>query len=130
VIKFKHDIKTIFNSHNTAVNGKDTFNSADQFDGKVIICKIGYCDDNSKFIQIKNKYDLVKLVQYCIQLAGDVSMVTKIGRNGSKWYNQFFNVSAEFTIKLKETLSVAWSLMKDLQVEEEVPFRVFMKKNE
>jgi len=138
VIKFKHDvwntiteeIKTVFTNENTSTNGKYSFHSVDPLDGRVIICKIGYCDDNSKFVQVRNENDLVRLVQYYIQLAGDLSMVTKIGRKGSKCDLQFFNVSAEFTIKLRKTLSVAWSFLQDSPVEEEVPFRVFMKKDE
>ena len=115
VIKFKHDvwdviseeIKKIFKRNKHSHREKYVFNSVDFLDGQVIICKIGYCDDNSKFIRVENEADLVKLVQYYLQLAGDLSMVTKIGRKGSKCDIQFFNVSADLTIKLRKTISTA-----------------------
>ena len=135
VIKFKHDvweviseeIKKIFDKSNHSHNEKYLFNTLDSIDGQVIICKIGYCDDNSKFIRVENEEDLVKLVFYYLQLAGDLSMVTKIGRKGSKCDIQFFNISADLTIKLRKTISTAWSFKHDAPIEEEVPFRVCLK---
>ena len=138
VIKFKHDvwdviseeIKKIFDRNKHAHKEKYVFNTIDPLDGQVIICKIGYCDDNSKFIRVENEEDLIKLVHYYLQLAGDLSMVTKIGRKGSKCDIQFFNISADLTIKLRKTMSTAWSFKFDAPIEEEVPFRVCLKPSE
>lgn len=138
VIKFKHDawsyisdeIRKIFQSQNDSHDGKYVFNSVDPVDGEVMICKIGYCDDNTKFIRVRNENDLIKLVTYYLQLAGDLSMVTKIGRKGSKCDIQFFNISAEMTMKLKKCISVAWSFINDSPVEESVPFRVHLNTTE
>jgi len=135
VIKLKHDvwrtvtksIKKIFNN-NPGVNCDSyKFGTFDFFDGPLIIAMIGYCDDNSKFLSAKNEEDLIELVNSYIQLAGDLSMVTKIGRKSSKCDIQFFNVSAEFTIKLQKCLSTAWSFVHDSPIEEQVPFKVRMQ---
>ena len=138
VIKFKHDIwdavtgeiKKIFRRQKGFKDEKYSFNIIDPIDGVVMLCKIGYCDDNSKFIRIENEEDLVRLVEYYLQLAGDLSMVTKIGRKGSKCDIQFFNLSAEMTIKLEKCMSIAWSFKHDAPIEEEVPFRVCMKEDQ
>ena len=138
VIKFKHDvwgavskeIETIFNRHKMAGNEKYIFNSKDDIDGTVSICKIGYCDDNSKYIRAENENDLPILVQYYLQLAGDISMVTKIGRKGAKCDIQFFNISANLTLKLTQCSSIAWSFKADAPVRENVPFRVNLQPEE
>ena len=138
VIKFKHDIWNavsgeigkIFRDQKEFKDEKYMFNIVDSIDGTVMICKIGYCDDNSKFIRVENEEDLVRLVEYYLQLAGDLSMVTKIGRKGAKCDIQFYNLSANMTIKLKKCMSIAWSFKHDAPIEEEVPFRVCMKKEE
>jgi len=65
VIKLKHDVwnyiskkvKSIFEKNNNSDDGKYTFQSIDEQDGPVMICKIGYCDDNSKYCFIKNEND-------------------------------------------------------------------------
>jgi len=138
VIKFKHDIwdavsdeiRKIFGNQKEFNDEKYKFHIVDQIDGKVMLCKIGYCDDNSKFIRVENEKDLVRLVEYYLQLAGDLSMVTKIGRKGAKCDIQFYNLSAEMTIKLRKCMSIAWSFKHDAPVEEEVPFRVYLKRKE
>jgi len=138
VIKFKHDIwdtvtneiKKIFTSQKRPTNEKYVFNIVDPLDGSVMLCKIGYCDDNSKYIRVENEEDLVRLVEYYLQLAGDLSMATKIGRKGSKCDIQFYNISAKMTIALKNCTSIAWNFKHDGQIEEEVPFRVHLKKEE
>jgi len=138
VIKFKHDvwetvsseIKKNFQKQKEPTNEKYIFNIIDPIDGNVILCRIGYCDDNSKYIRVKDENDLVHLVKYYLQLAGDLSMVTKIGRKGSKCDIQFYNISANMTIALKKCTSIAWSFKNDGPIEEEVPFRVYLKQQE
>ena len=138
VIKLKHDVwsfisekaKSIFEKNKSTNNGKYTFNSVDKQDGPVMICKIGYCDDNSKYCFIKNEEDLKFLIKYYLQLAGDLSMVTKIGRKGSKSEIQFFNVSAEFALKINKIFSSAWSFVHDAPISEEVPVKICLQQSE
>jgi len=135
VIKLKHDvwrtvskgIQKIFNNNPKVQCNSYKFGTFDKLDGPLIIYMIGYCDDNSKFLSAKNEDDLIELVQFYIQLAGDLSMVTKIGRKSSKCDIQFFNVSAEFTMKLQKCWSTAWSFVHDSPIEEQVPFKVQMQ---
>jgi len=135
VIKFKHDvwdivseeIKKIFLRQKSLDNEKYAFNSIDKFDGRVIICKIGYCDDNSKFIRVENEEDLMLLVHHYLQMAGDLSMTTKIGRKGSKCVIQFFNISAHLTLQLAQCTSIAWSFKHDSPIKETVPFLVHLE---
>jgi len=138
VIKLKHDVwnfiskqaKRIFEKNNNFNDGKYVFNSVDENDGPVMICKIGYCDDNSKYCFIKNEDDLKFLINYYLQLAGDLSMVTKIGRKGSKSEIQFFNVSAEFALKIDTIISSTWSFIHDAPISEAVPVKICLKQEE
>jgi len=138
VIKLKHDVwnyisdkaATIFARNDEKTKGKYTFNTVDVQDGPITICKIGYCDDNSKYCFIKNEEDLNWLIKYYLQLAGDLSMVTKIGRKGSKSEIQFFNVSAEFALKIRKCFSSAWSFIHDAPITEEVPIKICLKEKE
>jgi len=138
VIKLKHDVwktintelQEIFNRNKGHKCNMYKFRTFDPADGQLIICMIGYCDDNSKFLSAINEKDLLKLVEIYTQLAGDLSMVTKIGRKSSKCDVHFFNVSAAFTLKIKKCWSTAWSFVHDSPIEEEVPFKVCMKQEE
>jgi len=137
VIKMKHDIwqhmtsavadKLIGTNSST---GKYEFQSVDPNDGPVTLCRIGYCDDNSKFCCVQNEEDLIYLANYFLQLSGDLSMVTKIGRKSSKCELQFYNVSARFAHKIQKCWSTAWSYVSDGPVEESVPIKLHMKANE
>jgi len=138
VIKLKHDVwnfiskqaKSIFIKNEDLNDGKYVFNSVDEQDGPVMICKIGYCDDNSKYCVVRNEDDLKFLIKYYLQLAGDLSMVTKVGRKGSKSEIQFFNVSAEFALKIDKIFSSAWSFIHDAPISEEVPIKICLKQSE
>jgi len=135
VIKFKHDIwshisadiRAILESNNSIKQEGYVFNSIDKNDGQVYLCKIGYSDDNSKYISVKNEKDLLRLVEYFTQLSGDLSMVTKIGRKSAKCEVQFFNITAELTFKMQKIWSTAWSFVDDSPIEEQIPFKVYMK---
>ena len=138
VIKFKHDIwKHISNDIQTILNkngitGQEGyyFKSMNKKDGQVYLCKIGYSDDNSKYISVSDEKDLLSLVKYFTQLSGDLSMVTKIGRKSAKCEIQFFNISAELTIKMQKVWSTAWSFVDDSPIEEQIPFKIHMKASE
>ena len=138
VIKLKHDVwnfisnkvAKIYEKNKNNHKGKYRFKSIDKIDGEVVLCKIGYCDDNSKYCFIEDENDLLLLTNYFLQLAGDLSMVTKIGRKGSKSEIQFFNVSAEFALKIRKCFSTAWSFVHDSPTQEEVPIKICLKKSE
>ena len=138
VIKFKHDvwgsisdeIKILLDRNGTNGSESYLFNSIDKFDGQVFLCKIGYSDDNSKFISVKNEEDLLALVKYFTQLSGDISMVTKIGRKSAKCEIQFYNISAELAIRMEKVWSTAWSFVDDSPIEEQIPFKIHMKSRE
>lgn len=91
---------------------------------------MGYCDDNSKFISAQNEELLITLVQHYVQLTGDLSMITKIGRKSSKCEIQFFNISAKMALKLEKVWSTAWSFNHDAPVEDQVPFKVYLQEKE
>jgi len=138
VIKFKHDvwshiskeIQAILDRNQTSNHEKYKFNSINKIDGQLYLCKIGYSDDNSKYISLKNENDLLHLVRYFTQLSGDISMVTKIGRKSSKCEVQFFNVSAKMVLKMEKVWSTAWSFVDDSPIQEQIPFKVHMKQSE
>ena len=136
VIKLKHDIwqtlseeaKKILISKDNKIKQGYTFQTLSEGIKMVHLSRIGYCDDNSKFCCVSNEEDLLFLATYYLQLSGDLSMVTKIGQKSSKCELQFFNISASLAIKIKDFWSTAWSYVKDGPVEEKVPFKINMKK--
>ena len=138
VIKFKHDvwghiskeIKAIFERNNAEHQEKYKFNSIYKSDGQLYLCKIGYSDDNSKYISIENENDLLELVSYFTQLSGDISMVTKIGRKSAKCEIQFFNITAKLALQMQKVWSTAWSFVDDSPLEEQIPFKIHMKSQE
>jgi len=138
VIKIKHDVwKTMTDELREIIENdvrghcdKYKFYVSDDADGEVWIYMMGYCDDNTKFLQASNENDLLPLVSAYVQLAGDLSMVTKIGRKSSKCEIQFFNISANLTLNLTQCWSTAWSFVHDSPIEEKVPFKVFLQPDE
>jgi len=138
VIKMKHDVwatisdefKAILKRNKNSNCDRYDFYTCDKDDGFVYIYMMGYCDDNTRYITANNEEDLIELVKYYMQLAGDLSMVTKIGRKSSKCDVQFYNISAKMTINLKKCWSTAWSFLHDAPNTEQVPFKVFLQKEE
>jgi len=137
VIKMKHDIwlhmtseaEKILSQSNSQ-NSSYTFQSVDDNDGPVELCRIGYCDDNTKFCCVKDENDLNYLARYFLQLSGDLSMVTKIGRKSSKCELQFYNVSSNFVLQIDNFWSTAWSYVSDSPIQESVPYKINMKSSE
>ena len=138
VIKFKHDvwghisdeIKEILKRNHTCNQEKYKFNSINKKDGQLYLCKIGYSDDNSKYISLRNEEDLLSLVKYYTQLSGDISMVTKIGRKSAKCEVQFFNISAKLALRMEKVWSTAWSFVDDSPIQEQIPFKIHMTHSE
>jgi len=109
---------------------KYTFHIVDRKDGTLEIKMMGYCDDNSRFLSMVNEEDLILLTKRYIRLTGDLSMVTKIGRKGSKSEIHFFNISAPVAAKLEEVETVAWSFSEDMPTKESVPFKLCLQEIE
>jgi len=149
VIKFKHDIwKNIleeigdknFNSlkpdklQNKYVTKKNRdaykFHISDGADGTVTVDRIGYCDDNTRYTSSFDEQEVLLATKLYIKRAGDLSLVTKIGRKGSKSEVQYYNLTAETALKLKPLHSFAWSFAKDKPTSERVPFKIQLQKTE
>jgi len=138
VIKMKHDVwamlpkslRDIIRNDPEGNCNRYRFHVQDRDDGEVWIYMMGYCDDNSKFLSTSKEDLLIPLAHHYIQMAGDLSMITKIGRKSSKCEIQFFNISAEMTVKLQKIWSTAWSFVHDAPMEEQVPFKVYLQEEE
>ena len=107
-----------------------TFHISDDKDGKLVIKMMGYCDDNSRFLSLLDEQDLITLTKKFIQLTGDLSMVTKIGRKGSKSEIHFYNLSAETAFALREWETTAWSFTTDTPTKEYIPIKFSLQKCE
>jgi len=159
VIKFKHDIwhkiiksirkvtgsktesdqeknnlkerSSIEASKSVGVNGDAyNFHITDAKDGKVKVDRIGYCDDNTRYTSSMNEKDVILATEYFLQQAGDLSLVTKIGRKGSKSEVHYFNLRAETAIKIRKINSFAWSFANDSPKHEKVPFKIYLQPDE
>ena len=143
VIKFKHDIwlnvlqeidkKKDVTSESTAnQNNLDAykFRICDPLDGVITVDRIGYCDDNTRYTSSYNENDVISATEKYIQRAGDLSMVTKIGRKGSKSEVHYFNLSADTSLKLSKIKSIAWSFSIDGPQMEHVPYKVALSQKE
>jgi len=137
VILMKHRIWNLLCEELLAKEGKKaekyhsySFHVVDKQDGELIIKMMGYCDDNSRFLSAIKECDLIWLTKKFLKLTGDLSMVTKIGRKGSKSEVHFFNLSATTASTLCEIETVAWSFADDLPTKEYVPFKLCLQKKE
>jgi hypothetical protein len=96
-----------------------------------LISMEGFCDDNSKW-NMGNGRDfntLIRAVQWNIKMAGDLSMIFKIGRRGDKTIIELFNVDWKDVVLLPEKgfTSIAWDFKANMPTEEEVDCRVYLK---
>jgi len=149
VIKFKHDIwKNILDEiDEKRINSLKSdkllhkfksrknrdayrFHISDGEDGTVTVDRIGYCDDNTRYTSSFDEREVILATEKYIKRAGDLSLVTKIGRKGSKSEVQYYNLSAETAIKLRPINSFAWSFTQDKPVSEAVPFKIQLQKKE
>jgi len=95
----------------------------DPRDGTLKLFRIGYCDDNTRFITAVTDEELIAAVRQFIKQTGDLSMVLKLGRKGTKCDISFFNLKIESIINLTEFESVAWSFAKDAPLKETIPVK-------
>jgi len=133
IIKFKHDIWDCILEDCFKKNKGEKyayyFHSIDPVDGKLKLYRIGYCDDNSRFISHINEDELLAAVQQFIKQSGDLSIVIKIGRKGSKSDVSFFNLSPSTIAHLPELRTIAWSYVQDAPTEETMPIRCYTNPN-
>jgi len=149
VIKFKHDIwcnilTEIDNNSNNSLKSdkigrllstgrnKDAykFHISDKADGSVQIDRIGYCDDNTRYTSSMDEGEVILATKEFIKRSGDLSLVTKIGRKGSKSEIHYYNLSAEIAIQLDQVNSFAWSFLTDGPVWEKVPHKIQLQQKE
>ena len=145
VIKFKHDLwlnilddidhnnskcdASKKNSLNTVMN-KDAYRMhiSDKEDGTTVeVDRIGYCDDNSRYTSSFCEEDVINATKHYIQQAGDLSLVTKIGRKGSKSEVHYFNLTAETALTISPIESIAWSFTIDGPQIEKVPHKMCLQ---
>jgi len=132
VILFKHKIwnkvhklgKAVKEKGKACIENAYKFFTKDVKDMDVILKMMGYCDDNSRFCANKNEQKLISTTYDYIQQTGDLSIVTKIGRKGSKCETHFFNLNAETALKLEECNTTAWNFLKDCPTRERVPIKL------
>ena len=146
VIKFKHDIwsnildemKSNEKSDDANISSNSTkanadayrFRIVDPLDGVITVDRIGYCDDNTRYTSSYNELEVISATEKYIQRAGDLSLVTKIGRKGSKSEVHYFNLSAETALKINKIKSTAWSFNIDGPQVEYVPFKIALQQEE
>ena len=90
----------------------------------------GFCDDNSKW-NMGNGRDfrtVVQAIQWNIKMAGDLSMIFKIGRRGDKTIIELFNVNYEdvHMLPAEGFTSIAWDFKANRPTLEEVDCRVYL----
>ena len=112
----------IMTTHNKIIDG----------DAPPLVSMEGFCDDNSKW-NMGNGFDfssMVRAIQWNIKLAGDLSMIFKIGRRGDKTIIELFNVNLEDIHLLPKAgfTSIAWDFKANRPTEEEVDCRVYLKR--
>ena len=108
-----------------------TWNKTIDGDASPLVSMEGFCDDNSKW-NMGNGRDFTSMVQaikWNLKLAGDLSMIFKIGRRGDKTIIELFNVSLDDIHLLPENgfASIAWDFKANCPTEELVDCRVYLK---
>ena len=115
----------IMNIHNmwkkaSKLNTNYSFATVDEVDKKVEAGEAGFSDDNLVFLWNALMSNLLKIIQQKIDMTGDLSIVSKLGRKGSKCVILLFNVPAEEVLKIIKFYSVAWSFSHDRPIKEEI----------
>jgi len=78
------------------------FFKQDPRDGIFKLFRIGYCDDNTRFITAITDEELIAAVRQLIKQTGDLSIVLKLGRKGTKCDISFYNLKIESITNLTE----------------------------
>jgi len=105
--------------------------SVDIEDGVIKISSTGLSDDNTENNQNQQCIEeLIKAIQTYIKLSGDLSMVLKIGRKGSKCVIYLYNIPAEKILNLPTFETIAWSFKDDRPTKEIIPVKIYLQKEE
>jgi hypothetical protein len=135
VLIFKHRVWSLRDplSKDDDPNGYSMtiWNKSIDGDASPLISMAGFCDDNSKW-NMGDGQDFASLIQaikWNVKLAGDLSMIFKIGRRGDKTIIELFNVDLKDIHLLPEHgfTSIAWDFKANRPTEEEVDCRVYLK---
>jgi hypothetical protein len=138
VLIFKHRVWSLRDPLSTAEdpNGfsMTIWNKNIDGDSSPLISMEGFCDDNSKW-NMGNGTDfatLVQAVRWNIKMAGDLSMIFKIGRKGDKTIIELFNVAwTDVHLLPKDGFtSIAWDFKANRPTEDEVDCRVYLKRGD
>ena len=125
----------IMNIHNmwkkaSKTNSNYIFSISDPNDTNAEVGATGFSDDNQDLVWNGDIDELIKLIQTKINMTGDLSIVTKLGRKGKKCAILLFNATAEAVQKLKRFFSVAWSFQDDKPIKEAIEVTIFMQAKE
>jgi len=105
--------------------------SVDVSDGVVKISATGFSDDNTQNSANECVDQLIKDLQKYIKLSGDLSMVLKIGRKGSKCViYDLFNIPTEKVLDIPTFETVAWSYKDDCPTKEVIPVKIYLQSGE
>ena len=127
VIKLKH---ILWNSLTAKLKDEYKMFSVDIEDGVIKISSTGFSDDNTENNQNQCVEELIKAIQKYIKLSGDLSMVLKIGRKGSKCVIYLYNIPAEKILNLPTFETIAWSFKEDRPTKETIPVKIYLQKEE
>jgi len=127
VIMLKHVLR---NSLTEKLKDEYKMFSIDIKDGIIKISSTGFSDDNTLNNCNQCVDELIKSIQEYIKLSGDLSMVLKIGRKGSKCVIYLYNLPAEKILDLPDFETIAWSFKDDCPTKEIIPVKIFMQKEE
>jgi len=122
----------IMNIHNmwkksSEKNTNYQFSTVDPNDKSVEVGETGFSDDNQVLVWENDLDELIKLIQSKINMTGDLSIVTKLGRKGKKCKILLFNIPADDIKKLERFFSVAWSFTDDKPMKEEIEVIIYMQ---
>ncbi len=103
-------------------------------EGNQFVWALGYCDDNSRYMLVPtgNLMDALHLAQESIDITGDLSLVTKLGRKGSKTSAAIYNVDPTQLLQHASQCSlssIAWSYKHMAPIKETVELRIHLKPN-
>lgn len=89
----------------------------------------GFCDDNTRYISTTNDNTLIMATQDYINITGDFSIITKLGRKGRKSAVTVYNMKDKQLARLSEFKSIAWSYETDGVVEEKLQLYIHYNGN-
>lgn len=127
VIMLKH---ILWNSLTEKLKDEYKMFSIDIEDGVIKISSTGFSDDNTLNNSNQCVDKLIRSIQEYIKLSGDLSMVLKIDRKGSKCVIYLYNFPANKILDLPDFETIAWSFKDDRPTKETIPIKKILQKSE